>query len=385
MQAAGNLLGRATSLLDPTDPRRIAMLPNLALAQWEAGSGDAAQATKREALMRAREADDPELGADVTLMEWFFLESFKGEHARARSDAEEAVAIFERSGNEDGLSRAWQLIGSIEWDLGLAGRQLQALERALEHAERAQSSFETAEVLLSITAALVRGPTPVTEGIERAERMARDYPDDRAVQAYTGHALAHLRARLGDFDGAHEAVSRYRTFFIDTGQNIAYLRSGEVLFDVEMLAGNVNDADAVAEETYTGLLEHGVRWAYLCAFLAQSRIALGLTEQAAEFAGYAVESAIAVERALGLGVLARVRATEGEAETADELIAEAVAIVEKTDFLFDRGTVFLDLAEVERLAGRQDAYRAAISRALAEFDAKGDLVSSARARSLLDG
>jgi len=93
---------------------------------------------------------------------------------------------------------------------------------------------------------------------------------------------------------------------------------------------------------------------------------------------------IAVERGLGLGVLARVHAGEGDAARAEREISEAVAIVEQTDFLFDRGTVFSDQAEVLRVLGRADESRAALERALGEFERKGDLVSSARVRSELD-
>ena len=65
-------------------------------------------------------------------------------------------------------------------------------------------------------------------------------------------------------------------------------------------------------------------------------------------------------------------------------ISEAVAIVVRTDFLFDRGTVHLDRAEVMELLGRHEEARAARERALAMFEEKGDLVSAARTRSLLE-
>jgi tetratricopeptide (TPR) repeat protein len=196
------------------------------------------------------------------------------------------------------------------------------------------------------------------------------------------HALAHLRARLGEFDAAREAMDRYRGFLHDTGQVIGYWRASEVLFDVEMLAGDAETANQVADEAYVNLVERGDRWAYLAAFLAQARYALGRYAEASEVAQIATSSAVAVERALGLGVLARVRAREGDAAAAEQLIEEAVAIVERTDFLFDRGTVQLDRAEVMELLGRDEDARAARERALEMFEEKGDLVSAARTRSL---
>ena len=83
-------------------------------------------------------------------------------------------------------------------------------------------------------------------------------------------------------------------------------------------------------------------------------------------------------------MLARIRVNEGDRAAAQELIDEAVAIVERTDFLFDRGTVQLDSAEVMDLLGRSEEASAARERALAMFEEKGDLVSAARTRSLLE-
>ena len=382
--AVANLLGRASGLLDPSDPARIALLPDLAFALWEGGAADESKAVMSEALERAEHLGDPQMSAHVDLMRWYLQADPEGAHERAKSDAEQAVALFERAGDQTGLARAWQLIGSVEWDQGQAGEQLLALERALEHAKRAGNAFETAEILLSVTAALVRGPTPVPLGIAQAERIIDEYRANRGVEAYMCHALAHLRARIGLFDAAHEAAERYRDFLHDTGQVISYWRGAEVLFDIEMLAGDAETASAVAEEAYARLVEREDRWPYLCAFVAQARCASGRFAEATEAAEVAASSANAIERALGLGVLARVRARQGDAATAEELIREAVAIVERTDFLFDRGTVQLDLGEVMELLGRGEEARAAREHALEMFEQKGDLVSAARTRSLLD-
>jgi tetratricopeptide (TPR) repeat protein len=320
----------------------------------------------------------------VSVMRWFLENDLEGSHDQARSVAQQAATLFERAGDEAGLARAWNLIGSVEWDLGQAGKQLPALERALEHAQRAGDTFETAEVLLSVTAALVRGPTPVPDGIARAERITDQYPANRGAEAYMCHALAHLRARIGEFDAARDAFARYRGFLQDTGAMTGYWRAAEVLFDIEMLAGERETAAAVVEQAHSSLLEQGDPWPYLCAFLAQARLALGKYSGASEVAEIAASSANAIERALGLGVLARIRAREGDATESKGLIDEAVAIVERTDFLFDRGTVQLDRAEVMELLGRDGEARAARERALEMFQEKGDLVSAARTRALLE-
>ncbi|MGA9162057.1 MAG: adenylate/guanylate cyclase domain-containing protein [Actinomycetota bacterium] len=381
--AVANLLGRAEVLLDPSDPDRIALLPDLAFALWEGGSTEESSAVMTEALARAEHLGDPQMTAHASLMRWYLEDDLGGSHDHVRSVARQAATLFEQAGDESGLARAWNLIAMVEWDLGQAGKQLAALDRALEHAQRSGDTFETAEILLSVTAALVRGPTRVPDGIARAERIREQYPSNRAAEAYMYHALAHLRARIGEFDAARDAAARYRGFLQDTGQVIGFWRGAEVLFDIEMLAGDIHSANAIAQEAYEYLLEREIRWPYLCAFLAQARYAMGRLPEAAEVAEIACSSALAVERALGLGVLACVRAREGDPAAAERLIWEAVEIAEGTDFLFDRGTVQLDLAEVMDVLGRDQETRAARERALGMFEDKGDLVSAARVRSML--
>ena len=156
------------------------------------------------------------------------------------------------------------------------------------------------------------------------------------------HALAHLRARLGEFDAARAAMDRYRSFYRDTGQTLSYLRSVEVAFDLAMLAGEAEHACDVVEEASRSLAELGDAWPYLAAFLGQGRYAVGRYEDAREPAAFAAEHGDEVEGSLALGVLAKLAARSGDAATALETIAEAVARVDRTDFLFDRGTVHTD-------------------------------------------
>ena len=89
-----------------------------------------------------------------------------------------------------------------------------------------------------------------------------------------------------------------------------------------------------------------------------------------------------IERSLALGVLAKLAARSGDAATALETIAEAVTRVDRSDFLFDRGTVHTDRGETLRLLGREDEALRAFDQAIGLFEQKGDLVSSERVRRL---
>ena len=373
MSAAANLLRRAETLLPPDDPGRVVILTTLASALFDTGRLDEARGAIGEAEARAAVVGDPVAVEQATIARWWFIERGVEQHEQMRTDASRAIAVFEAAGDQRGLVRAWNLLTSIEWVLGHGGAQLDAVERALEHARGGTARYEEHEALGNLTAALVRGPTPVSEGIARAERTIEAYSGSREVDALMCHALAHLRARLGEFDAAREVMDRYRSFYRDTGQTLSYLRSVEVAFDLEMLAGEAEQACDVVELAWRSLSDLGDSWPYLAAFLAQGRYAVGRYEDAREPAAFAAEHGDEVEGSLALGVLAKLAARSGDAATALETIAEAVARVDRTDFLFDRGTVHTDRGETLRLLGREDEARSAFDEAIGLFDQKGDL------------
>jgi hypothetical protein len=172
-----------------------------------------------------------------------------------------------------------------------------------------RASFETEQAYHSVTAAIVRGPIPVPEAIARAEGIIGEFPDNRGLEAYMSHALAHLRARLGAFDAARETVERYRGFLLDTGQLMATGARPRCGLTSRCSPATSKAAADIAEEAHAKLSERGDRWPYLCAFLAQARLALGKYAEASEVAEIAASSTNSIERALGLG---RARADPGE-------------------------------------------------------------------------
>jgi class 3 adenylate cyclase/tetratricopeptide (TPR) repeat protein len=380
--AAANLLHRAETLLPPDDPGRVVILTTRAAALFDMGLLDEVRVTVAEAEAQAAVVGDPVAIEHATIARWQLVERGVERNEQRRTDANRAIVVFEAAGDQRGLVRAWNLITSIEWQLGRGGAQLDAVERALEHARGGTARYEEHDALGNLTAALVRGPTPVSEGIARAERTIEEYAGSREVDALMSHGLAHFRARLGEFDAARVAMDRYRSFYLDTGQTLSYLRSAEVAFDLAMLAGEAEHACDVIEEASRSLAELGDSWPYLAAFLGQGRYAVARYEDAREPAAFAAQHGDEIEGSLGLGVLAKLAARSGDAATALETIAEAVARVDRTDFLFDRGTVYTDRGETLLVLGREDEALSAFDEAVRLFELKGDLVSAERVRRL---
>ena len=70
---------------------------------------------------------------------------------------------------------------------------------------------------------------------------------------------------------------------------------------------------------------------------------------------------------------AMIAADAGRQQEAETLIGEAIGMAAPTDFLSLRGQVQEGLAHVEARAGRVDAWREALDRALHEYEQKGNL------------
>jgi hypothetical protein len=62
---------------------------------------------------------------------------------------------------------------------------------------------------------------------------------------------------------------------------------------------------------------------------------------------------------------------------------EAVAFAAASDFLDTHGDALMDLAEVLRLAAQPDSAAAEVAKAVTLYERKGNVVSAARARNLL--
>ena len=82
---------------------------------------------------------------------------------------------------------------------------------------------------------------------------------------------------------------------------------------------------------------------------------------------------------------AEVLAHQGELETAAEVAArEVVGFAAESDFLDSHGDALMILAEVLSLAGRAEDATAPVDQAIQLYEAKGNLLSAAKARSRRD-
>ena len=151
---------------------------------------------------------------------------------------------------------------------------------------------------------------------------------------------------------------------------------------VELLAGRPDAAEEHLRHGYETLEQMGERpvlagTAALSRRRSTCRTAMPRPRRCAARALAMPERRTWRPRRCGVGVAAKVRATEGDHAAAEALALEAVGYVERTDLLCYHGDVLLELADVLRLGGRAEEAERAARRALGLYERKGNGVSAA--------
>jgi tetratricopeptide (TPR) repeat protein len=192
----------------------------------------------------------------------------------------------------------------------------------------------------------------------------------------------------GNFDEARRTLDRLRTLAADIGVGLRLAIMAFWSAPVERLSGDLAAAEYELRTSIEALERMGEK-GYLSTMAGE----LGdvLYEQGkvddAEEASRVSEQATApgdmASEALWRTVRAKVLARRGEFDEAERLAGEALAIVRPTDYLDYRAHAHMGLAEVLRLAGREEDAAAEIHEAIGFYEAKGNLVLARQARALL--
>jgi class 3 adenylate cyclase/tetratricopeptide (TPR) repeat protein len=381
--ASVNLYGRAAGLLEPDDPARLAILPDLGRALDSAGRFDDSRACLAEALRQSEAAGDGRALAYARVAQCV-TSGYDLAPAEWRRVADGAVAVFEPLGDDRGLSLSWQLRADASWAEGRAAGFEAGLARALEHARRAGAHRDEGLIVYSLGMVLVQGPTPVSDAIERCRNILAHAPDDRAIEMAMSHALAHLHAHLGQFEVARPLADRCREIAAESGQRAEAANLAEVAWDVETLAGDHEAAERLITEGCEQLAAMGELNPAFERFVTQSRLALGrevdiarLDEVAAKSTGW--------QRANRLRTVAMARAAAGEVDEAEARAREAVEGIAVTDLVIFHAEALLTLGDVLRSASRASEADEAFLQALDLYREKGSLVGVGIAEGRLVG
>jgi class 3 adenylate cyclase/tetratricopeptide (TPR) repeat protein len=387
--AAVSLLGRAAALLPERDTVRLTLMAEFGEALLQAGRFREADATLAEAIELGRETSAADAVAWASLVR-LLVRLRTSDQERWRDEAAvtitEAMAVFEESGNAAGLAMGWRLLA---WTHGTAchfGLAAEASERALEQAELAADARQQTRAATAYAAAAIFGPTPLSEAIARCERVLARVHGDRQSEGVLNALLASLLAMQGEFDRARELSRQGRGQLEELGLNMEVASVANEAWRVEMLAGDPVAAEAELRNAYDLLTQAGEKYflSTVAGLLAQTLYALERFDEAEPMRRLTEELATADDvstQALWRCVHGKLLARRGSFEEAESSVLQALEILEPTDHVLLTFGALLDLAEVQRLAGRDP--REALERARDLASLKASPVMVATAESLM--
>jgi tetratricopeptide (TPR) repeat protein len=371
--AALNLLSRSVEL----SPTRTDAACELAVVLYVHGELDRA----KDLLAAVASSGDSRLAARAHVE----LANFRSmsEPDRAEELAAAAAAslpILERVEDDRALGRVWLSISHVRGDFFCEyGVMEEAATRAVGHYRRAGWSPSTA--LSSLGLALYFGPKPVADGIATLEALREEFDDDRASEANLMMWLGGLAAMGGDIEAGRTQIVSARDRYLDLGLTTAAADLCERLLGLaEALDGNFEDAESHLRTSCATLEQRGesqvlaTRAGELARVLYRSKRydeADDWTRKAQASSGKDDLDAALTWQPVEAMLLARCDRAESAERRLRELMRQTPG-----DAVLAKAEALLALAEVLRLARRDDEAAEAVTGAIALYERKGNLAAA---------
>jgi class 3 adenylate cyclase/tetratricopeptide (TPR) repeat protein len=389
MPAASSLLRRAIDLLPAGDARRLELIPDLAESFVPLSRFDDAVPVLEAGAAEAAEAGNPHAENRIAIARMLvdlFTDGVEAEElaARATQRLDGAKAL----GDEGGMARALRIRLLLHGNAGRYDEAAAAAEELIRHAERANDDRLVRRGGAVYASAAVLGSTPVDRAMAECLRVIERVRGDRRAEATIEGAVAQLHAMRGEFDAARAAYGREQDLLRDLGAGRDAASTSIESSKVEILAGDLERAEAELRRDNADLEAMGERYfrSTVAALLARVVALRGETEEAARVLETA--SQIADPDDVELRVLigsakALIARQDGRNEEAVALAAEAATLAEDTHDLRLRAEALRDLGTAYESSGRRDEARRPLMEALNLYEAKGDVVSASATRRLL--
>lgn len=385
LSAAASLFRRGLELAPRGTDMRYSALPDAMRVMVSLGDIPAARALMTEAA----DVEDPSVAADAAVM-GIFLEMVADPHfdaVRAGERADRATAVFEATGNELGLSRAWRLRAQLYSFAAKYADALQASEQALVHALRSNNRRQVVLSHGDIAGALTEGPVHAAA----AEGRIRDLVAGELAEGEVGAArlvtLGWLQAIQGDIDSGRSSVVAARTADERSASVPDVMYDTYVAGRIEILAASWSRAHELLSEALATANELDDAWLRPAIYAAMAECQLRLGEDGAvETASRACAEASTNDiatRVLARLALGRALAAHGQVGDAIRTTREAVELISATDMIELRADALLAHAEVLRLSDNLTESRAAAERAFELYERKGHVVGTRAAADLL--
>jgi len=387
--AAANLIERAMAALPEGDRGRIELAVDLGETLREKGDFTRAADVLRTAIEGATAIGDDALRTALTLVELLVRKSTDpiGWEERALEETRRAIDVFAEAGDHASLARAWRLLGNVHGGVGRFEAGRESVERAIAEARSAGDRRQETRSLPVLGLCLLYGPEPAEQAIARCEELLAAAHGDQRAEAMLMNALAQLYAMRGEFDHARTLYRRGRATLEDLGATVQATAVSIYSGRVELLAGDPAAAEERMRPAYDTFRKIGERatCSTLAAILGEAVYQQGRYDEADALSHVSEEIASPDDfdaqyrwRALR----AKIHARNGDVPEAETIARESVRIVQQSDSPVEQADALLALVAVLRQSGRSDESLPITAQALQLYEAKGDLVSAERIRSL---
>jgi class 3 adenylate cyclase/tetratricopeptide (TPR) repeat protein len=384
--AAANLLDRAAGLLPADDRRRPHLLTSLGRVLLEVGPLEGADSVLSEAVESGRTAGERGVTADagVALSLVRLLRNTVGQEEVVRR-IDDAIPVFEELGDRAALARALGVAGTLRYWRGEVEAAAKDLEQAARYARDVGDRAQEAHSLQYVVMAILWGPTPVDQALERVEEIRSRTKTNRRLEVDLLRARGQLEAMRGRFDAARDLIAQAKALTQELGLEVVLVgglphQAGYV----ELLAGDAIAAECALRPACETLEQMGDlgHLASIGPWLADALFVQGRDDEALRLSDRWAPERITVPddadaQISWRRVRAKLLARRGEVEEAERLAREATSIAARTDLLDPHAHAFADLATVLRLAGRPEESAAALQEAIRLYEEKGNIAAAA--------
>jgi tetratricopeptide (TPR) repeat protein len=375
--AGRSLLRRASAVLPIGDERRLALLPELAVALNESGEGDEAAQVLNEAS--GAESELTRARAAVTRA---FLRQQPVEGGDSIRD------VFEQAGDDYGLALYWLSVAWVAWGQVRCAETQRACELALSYLERAGSLHGHLADLVRTRLAptYLFGPTHVDEAIERVRAIIESGSGQVAL-AFDRAILGRLHALRGEFGLARELAHGARRAYEDAGMLLLAGSISMAESQIEWVAGDLLAAERSLRNGLELLeqIEDRAFHATVALHLADVYHVLGRYDEArdlCERARKTTEEDDVINFVMLDAIEGSLLAREGRLEEAIARGRRALELTRGTDGQLALNIAHRYLAETLFLAGERAEAASVAAEGLAIHEAKGDATGAARTREL---
>jgi len=307
--------------------------------------------------------------------------------AIAHGEATAALDEATRLGDVELRDQATLVLALLSFFQGRTGETVKILDELIDRAPT-MSRRARQEIAGQLGISAYFGSLPLEDAFAALDWAHDLQGDSPSGEGQDLRVRAGLLGMAGRFEEAHAAVDRSVALFEDLGTPMAVVSMNQVTAETLRLEGRLDEAERLLREkheAYDSMGETGFN-STICGVLAQTLCDLGRYDEADAFAEksrtLAAEDDFASQALWRMG-RGRVLAASGAFEEALRLVDEAVAIMERTDYLVFQGDGHEVRGQVLAAAGRGDDARAEFVDALARYERKGNVVAAARIRGRL--